>query len=53
MLEEELGFEHDRLKVLKGGFLGWQEAGYPIETQAAVHPEGRLITLWGRIKSEN
>jgi len=51
-LEEEFGFEHDKLKVIKGGFQGWQAAGYPIETQAAVRPGGKLVTSWGRIKSK-
>ena len=51
MLEEEFGFEHDKLKALKGGLQGWQAAGYPIETGAAVRPAGKLATTWGRLKS--
>ena len=31
ILEEEFGFHHDLLRVLKGGFPGWQQAGHPVE----------------------
>jgi len=52
-LEEEFGFEHDLLKALKGGFGEWEALGYPIETQTAVRPAGKLATSWGKLKSES
>jgi transglutaminase-like putative cysteine protease len=37
-LEEEFGFQHDRLKVVKGGINAWRQVGYPIEKGAASSP---------------
>jgi 3-mercaptopyruvate sulfurtransferase SseA len=51
-LEDNFGFKHDQLKLLKGGFPLWQQAGYPIETgtPASVKSIGKKTTLWGYIK---
>ena len=52
LLEDGYGFLHDNLKVLKGGFIAWRDAGYPIETVTAVKTVGKTPALWGKIKSE-
>jgi 3-mercaptopyruvate sulfurtransferase SseA len=50
MLEDSFGFKHDLLRVLQGGFQGWELAGYPIETVTAVKPMGKILTLWSKIR---
>jgi 3-mercaptopyruvate sulfurtransferase SseA len=35
-LENDFGFQHDTLKVLKGGIQAWQDAGYGTEQLSGV-----------------
>jgi 3-mercaptopyruvate sulfurtransferase SseA len=42
-LHEGYGFSYDHLKVLLGGWHGWQQAGYPVTqgaADAAIPAEG-------------
>ncbi len=52
MLEDSYGFQHDNLKVLKGGFIAWRDAGYTIETITAIKTIGKNLTSWGKIRSK-
>jgi|DewCreStandDraft_4_1066084.scaffolds.fasta_scaffold43761_2 3-mercaptopyruvate sulfurtransferase SseA len=52
MLEDGYGFQHDKLRVLKGGFIAWINAGYPIETITAIKATGKIPALWGKIKTK-
>ena len=52
ILAKDFGFNMELLKVLKGGFHTWRDAGYPVNQGLAVKPKGKLATLWSKIRSK-
>ena len=52
ILAKDFGFNMELLKVLKGGFHDWRDAGYPVNQGLVVKPKGNLTTLWSKVKSK-
>jgi 3-mercaptopyruvate sulfurtransferase SseA len=50
MLMDKFGFKKETVKVLTGGFVAWQKAGYPINITSLISPKAKRFTLWGRVK---
>jgi len=50
LAQEKFGFNSELLQVIKGGFIAWEEAGFPLETSLAVKPKAKRLTLWGPLK---